>query len=858
MLTLSHERFNRPATYRHAGRFMAAILFTIATLAMASEPGDSPPDPQPPRTPKSEVHGVVATKAENRSTALAGVPVTLKCNCQPEQTRTTQSDNNGVFQFTELDPGNYLLEVSLEGFTPISRTVAVQPNNSRLENVQLEFAAVTSSVDVHAQVTGVAEQTVDAQQTLTDREITALPVPEPRIRDVLTLVPGVIRTQNGTLYIKGEAENQGMLLVDSAQMVDPVTGTFTVGVPASAVQTVNVYETPFNAQYGGFSGGLTTVETKAPPASWQFALMDPIPGMRGKNGHIVGISSETPRIYLGGPILKNRVNISESFDYIVRNRTVRGQPWPIDETKTRGFNSFTSIQAILSPRHLLTADVAAFSVRTEFADISALIPQSASSNSGFHGASLGFNDSYQFNGGTLMTIFRYTRFDSNAYPQGDNDMLITPEGWRGNFFNSRNRTGNQIEAMPTFQFSRKNWLGTHDLTIGASLVHRSYTGATQSHPTQVLREDGSLAETIEYRGRGVFDSAETEIAEFAQDHWIVNDRFSVDAGIRLSTQSNGRTAALAPRAATSYSLDRSHRTILRAGVGVFYDRVPLLAATYAGNPARVVSLYDQTGRLVGTPMVYQYVYVDQHGSVRTSGDPGTSPRNVTWNIGIDRELRRNLTARLNYLQSKTTDVYTIEPLTGVTGPLLGLEHTGNSRYREFQTSLNYRVGEGSQVSAAYIRSSTRGDLNTLASMFVPFAEPVIRPNANTWLASDVPNRLVGSGIVQLPWHLTVSPVIDVHTGLRYSYVDTVQDYVGTPNSHRFPTYFSVDVKLYREFKLPDISMMKNAKLRVGIYSLNLTNHQNARDVISSVESPYFGHFLGFQHRVTGFVLDYVR
>ena len=308
----------------------------------------------------------------------------------------------------------------------------------------------------------------------------------------------------------------------------------------------------------------------------------------------------------------------------------------------------------------------------------------------------------------------------------------------------------------------------------------------------------------------------------------------------------------------AYSLDRSHRTVLRAGVGVFYDRVPLLATTFVGNPTRVVSLYDQGGRPVGVPMVYQNVYVDQNGRVRTGGDPGTSARNVTWNVGVDRELRRNLTTRLTYLQSQTSDVYKVEPLVGATGPLLGLEHTGNSRYREFQASLNYRVGEGSQVSAAYIRSSTRGDLNALASMFVPFAEPVIRPGANTWLASDIPNRIVGSGIIQLPWRLTISPVIDVHTGLRYSAVDTLQDYVGTPNSHRFPTYFSLDVKIYREFRLPGPSLLRNHSVRLGIYSLNLTNHQNARDVINSIESPYFGHFVGFQHRVTGFVFDYVR
>jgi hypothetical protein len=50
---------------------------------------------------------------------------------------------------------------------------------------------------------------------------------------------------------------------------------------------------------------------------------------------------------------------------------------------------------------------------------------------------------------------------------------------------------------------------------------------------------------------------------------------------------------------------------------------------------------------------------------------------------------------------------------------------------------------------------------------------------------------------------------------------------------------------------------KNQKLRLGVYSLNLTNHLNYLDVYSNVASPYFGHFAGFQHRVNGMVIDMV-
>ena len=87
----------------------------------------------------------------------------------------------------------------------------------------------------------------------------------------------------------------------------------------------------------------------------------------------------------------------------------------------------------------------------------------------------------------------------------------------------------------------------------------------------------------------------------------------------------------------------------------------------------------------------------------------------------------------------------------------------------------------------------------------------------------------------------------------------VENYVGAPDSQRFPTFFSLDVKVYRDFqvRLP-FSGKKTRKIRFGLYSINLTNHANPLEVYSNVTSPVFGHFVGFQHRVEGFVLDAVN
>jgi carboxypeptidase family protein len=270
---------------------------------------------------QSSIQGVVtAISPEGQSTALEGITLKLSCDCLEGQFLSVVTDAEGRYTVPQLGEGTYSLEASLEGFQPFARTVVLKQNETRVENVDLALATVSYKVDVQAQAPTVSEQSADPDATLTSRQFLALPMAEQKFKEALPIVPGVVRTWDGKLNIKGEVESQGMLLLDSAQMVDPVTGSLAIGIPIDAIQTLNVYKTPYNAQYGGFSGGLTTVETKPPSDHWQYGVMDFIPGVRGKEGHVVGISSNTPRVFLGGPIVKNRLNFSESFDYTLRRR----------------------------------------------------------------------------------------------------------------------------------------------------------------------------------------------------------------------------------------------------------------------------------------------------------------------------------------------------------------------------------------------------------------------------------------------------------------------------------------------------------------------------------------------------------
>jgi len=846
---------------------VSTALISVALMWASSLPGA--------QSSNATLRGVI-TIANPQGQPLAVPGVTLKLSGTPPGAAafSTFSDNDGHYEFVDLPAGSYTLEASLSAFKTVVRKVTVTSAETVVENISFELEELRQHVEVREQAPAVAQQSASPPSKLSAPQLIALPMAQQKFRQALPLTPGVVRTLDGKINMKGAVENQGMLLLDGAEDVDPITGSFSIDLSIDAIQSLDVYKTPYRAEYGGFSGGLTTIQTKPPSERWRWGLNDFVPGLRGKNGHIVGISDDEPRLSFSGPIWGNKLSISESFIYDLRKQPVRGLPWPHNETKREGYNSFTEFQYIVSPRHVMTMDVQLFPLKQQFANINSLVPQTASSDLGQRGFSIGATDRYVLASGTVITtLFKYTRFSGYAHGQGPADMLITPDGWGGNFFNAWTRTSNQEEVLQNLQLPLKEWRGRRELKVGGDMIRRSFDGTSTSHRVALLRPDGSTAERIDFLGAtpGQAGSASTslaagnsEVGVFAQDHWALNNQLALELGLRYSGQTLGESANLAPRLGLVYSPDRGGATIIRGGIGVFHDRVGLLAGDFTRNPTRVVSLFDEHGTAIGSPLTFRNACAKSSEMgpriVPTCSDLGSTPYNVTGNLEVVRELPRHMTLRVGYLFSRTHDLSVVDPrvLPGAGSTLL-LTNTGAVRYHEFESTLRFHPTERGELNISYVRSRARGDLNTLSDVFVPFEQPVIRPNVYASLPSEVPDRLVSWGIFKLPRKLTFSPVVDYHSGFRYSNVDVFQNYVGQPNSLRFPNFFSFDWRLFREFGIPSfVPGLRNHKVRVGFWMNNTVNHSNPRDVYNNVASPNFGHFVGFQHRVDGLVLDLVE
>jgi hypothetical protein len=807
----------------------------------------------------------------DQSAPLMDAVCTLTGSLLPSRGLTVNTDREGKFAFAQLSPGAYKLACAAAGYHPVEEQLDLTSASPALELILPAEKVLRQRVEVQAKSPTAGLEQGAPPATITSAQIIDLPMAEQKFKAALPLIPGVVRTPDGKINIKGLPENQGLLLLDGAENVDPVTGGFSVDVPLQAIESLQVSKNAYRADYGGFSGGLTTLNTRPPLSQWHYEVQNITPNPRFETGTLVGIADFNPAVYVTGPLIANRLNFAESVVYDADKQVVRGLAWPNDEIKTHDFKSFTSLQYVFSARHLTTVTANVFPLTTEFADIDSLIPQTASSDYGQRGYSIALTDRYLTSSGVVFTsIAEGMRFDSYGHGQGSDDMLVTPNGWGGNFFNTYARQSNEEQVGETVTLAPRTWYGEHDLMAGGNFIQRAFSGSSESRPVQILGAAGTLLEQIDFKGTGALSASDTEGAGFIQDHWTMTRQLGVDLGLRFTGQTLGAPINFAPRAGVVYSPGKSGKTVLRAGAGVFYSHVPLLLGGFAGNPVREVTLFNAEGMPSGMTLAFPNLFgnlADPHNLDLSLNPPDRTPYDFTWSVEADREIAPGVTLRLSALSSRSRDEYIVDPITGLAGSLAGglagggaalvASPAGNSAYREFEATLHVRLSAKSEWNFSYVNSRARGDLNALTQIYSPFEAPVIRPDAYASLPADIPNRLITWG--RFPthlWKVDAGPVIDWHSGFPFSFLDSYQNYVGTPDGQRFPRFFSLDLKLSKEFQLP-LPLLKGHLLRGSLTVFNLTNHTNPRDVYNNIASTYFDRFPGLQHRFFDSEIDIV-
>jgi hypothetical protein len=146
------------------------------------------------------------------------------------------------------------------------------------------------------------------------------------------------------------------------------------------------------------------------------------------------------------------------------------------------------------------------------------------------------------------------------------------------------------------------------------------------------------------------------------------------------------------------------------------------------------------------------------------------------------------------------------------------------------------------ISASYMRSAAREDLNALINFYDSVLSPVIGANAYAPAPADAPNRLFVRGRIMPTRSWLLLGTLDWRDGLPYSIVNETLEFVGARNDQRFPTYVRLETGLDRRLSIAKVHPW------LGLRVTNALNSFLPADVQANLGSPLFGAFANSEYR----------
>jgi outer membrane receptor protein involved in Fe transport len=800
------------------------------------------------------IKGKVVADIPDQRKALPGVIVNLSSERLRDQKLQTITDQEGQFEFNGLLAGDYTLSVEYSGFKPYEQKLSVQIEATVEQNVLLQPIPLSEQVTVTDNRTDTVRTESTTPSVITTQNLRDAPLIDQKFQDALPLLPGVVRGPDGNLNIKGTRPTQSGILVSSLNVTDPVTGAPAIELPLEAVDTVQVHSNPYSSEYGKFTGAVTTIETRSGSNDWRYLITGTLPRPRWRDGKIFGIGAATPRVAVGGPIKKDKLFFFQSLEY----RFVRTNVQSLEALNERqrdiqreSFDSFSRLDYVVNPNNRLTGSFSIFPQKFDYFNLNTFNPADTTANFHQRGWFLALNEQATFKSGALLqSSFSAKQFDGDIFGNSGAPYQITPNRNFGGWFDRQHRESRRYELLEVYHFRPQTWRGSHAFKTGLNFSHTSFDGTDRSTPVTILRANGTRYQLIEFSGPGVLGRKQNEFSAFLQDKWELNNRLVLDLGLRYDRDQIGKESNFAPRLGVVIAPTDSDRTIIRGGVGLFYDKIPLNVGSFEQYQDLVVTTFANNGVTVADgPRVFR----------NTAPDDLENPYSFAWNLQVDHQVTQRLLLRLGYEERSTRRDFVLQPFTNTTPgeSSLLLLNSGRSRYRELQAVARFRFQENRNIYLSYVRSQARGNLNDFNTYFGNQKHAVIRPDEYAKQPYDVPNRLLFWGDFGLPFDIVATPVVDWHSGFPFSLLNEQQDFVGTRNEGgRFPQLVTFDLLVTKGLTIPFRG--KKYKGRAGFTVFNITNHWNPRDVQNNLASPQFGTFFNSPDRSVRLKFEFVK
>src|SRR5262249_47034524 len=170
---------------------------------------------------------------------------------------------------------------------------------------------------------------------------------------------------------------------------------------------------------------------------------------------------------------------------------------------TTGVTSFGRFDLQPSTRHSLTVEGLFAPATQTAAGLSSLPPEGTTPDTEVNDVFVGVTDRLLLTSRGLLTIrFGVAGHHPSLTASGSGDAILTPEGWRQNWFSIVDVHGYRESVSATWERDGITGAGSHSFSINAGVRHRSMSGSLVDQPIRIVDEEEVVVRSVDFGAAG--------------------------------------------------------------------------------------------------------------------------------------------------------------------------------------------------------------------------------------------------------------------------------------------------------------------------------------------------------------------
>ena len=509
-------------------------------------------------------------------------------------TRDAVTDHEGLYRFNAVDPGVYTVVVGMASFQSQRReNIVVSVGKQATVDATLKVGGQTETIDVLGEAPVVDVTSSSTQNNVSQDLLYNMPLRQGNAATtLLNTAPGI----NSQSAYGGDASSANGLLIDGVDTRDPSGGTAWTFFNYNIVEEMEIVGVGAPAEYGSFTGAVVNTITKT--GGNRFAGLFDMTYTKGSlasDNVGTGVTSINPALgesaktnkftdfttQFSGPLIKDKLFFFASAQRYHLNQDPAGPRTVLDEVSPR-VNVKLNYQPSASNNFMAHVQHDRYNIIGR-AGVSALVATDDLTNQEDAPEWVWITQWRHIFGSNTFSEVKYTGwwgyYDLNpkvAAPNhfdGETSLYSVSQGWSY----AADRGRNQVNASIS-HFAEG--FGKHDLKFGIE-VERSKTRDRYGYANNTYYYDYGGQPYYAYGYGYDLNGRNKKFAAYAQDAWHLNDKLTLNLGVRMDRVSGGApdtdsiytSTSIAPRVGFAWDPTGDTKTVVKGSYSQYYEGI---------------------------------------------------------------------------------------------------------------------------------------------------------------------------------------------------------------------------------------------------------------------------------------------